>query len=99
MATNINGTLLIDEIGIGIHHSALPKIWEAISHAAREFNCQIIATTHSYECLRAALEGMEGEYASDLTYIRLDRRENCVRPVRFDYELLETASEMRLEVR
>ena len=99
MATKENGLMLIDEVAEGIHHSILPKVWQAIAGAAREFNCQIIATTHSYECLRAALEGMEGEYASDLTYIRLDRRENCVRPVRFDYELLETASEMRLEVR
>ena len=46
-----DGTILIDEIENGLHHSILEKIWEAIALAARKSNAQIFATTHSWECV------------------------------------------------
>ncbi len=99
MATNANGLMLIDEIENGLHHSVMEKVWEAIGRAAREFNCQIIATTHSFELLEDALIGLGESYREDFAFIRLDRRGDCVRPVRFDYEMLETATEMNMEIR
>src|SRR5205807_7489873 len=57
IAVNKDGLILIDEFEHGIHHSGMTKIWEGVSKMAQEYNCQIIATTHSYECLQAAFEG------------------------------------------
>jgi len=74
IATCKDGIVFIDEIENGIHHSIMAKVWEAISKAARQFNCQILATTHSYECLQAAHEGIaKADLTDDLRYIRLDR--------------------------
>jgi AAA15 family ATPase/GTPase len=74
IATTKNGIVLIDEVDCGIHYSVMTNVWEGITRAAREFNCQVIATTHSYECLQAAAEGTaRAGLAEDFSYIRLDR--------------------------
>ena len=99
MANLPNGVVLIDEIENGLHHKVIPKVWEAIGRAAREFNCQVIATTHSFELLEDALTGLGENYRDDFAFIRLDRRDDCVRPVRLDYEMLETAFEYHMEIR
>lgn len=48
------GVMLIDEVGNGIHHSALPDMWRALNGASKRFEVQIFATTHSQETLLAA---------------------------------------------
>ncbi|MGA2868980.1 MAG: ATP/GTP-binding protein, partial [Verrucomicrobiota bacterium] len=48
--------LLIDEIENGLHHSVMPVIWRGLFLAAKEFDVQIFATTHSWECILAADE-------------------------------------------
>ena len=99
MANLPDGLLLIDEIENGLHHSVMEKVWEAIGRAAREFNCQIIATTHSFEMMEKALTGLGESYRDDFAFIRLDRRGDCVRPVHINYERLETAFEYNMEMR
>ena len=49
-----DGVVLIDEIENGLHHSVLSEVWQVIEKAANQFNTQIVATTHSYECIAAA---------------------------------------------
>jgi len=46
-----NGILLIDEIENGIHYSILRKLWDMIFQAARDGNIQVIAVTHSWDCI------------------------------------------------
>src|SRR5581483_6274106 len=99
IGTAQNGFVLIDEVESGIHYSVLPKVWEAIAAAACAFNCQVIGTTHSYECLQAAREGLAGKYEEDFSYIRLDRKDDTVTAKRFDYGLLQTALDTNMEVR
>ena len=57
-ASVIDGALLIDEIENGLHHSVLTGIWRVIAKAAEQFNVQIFATTHSFECVEAAHEAL-----------------------------------------
>ena len=45
------GVVLIDEIENGLHHSVLAEVWGAIAKTAEQFNVQIFATTHSFECV------------------------------------------------
>ncbi len=73
-----DGIVLIDEIESGIHYSKLPLIWKAISKAAKEFNCQIISTTHSYECMQAITEGLEDDEKDDFLYVRLDKKDEAI---------------------
>ena len=99
IATLENGVLLIDEVENGIHYSVMPKIWEGIAKAARQFNCQVFATSHSYECLTAAHQGCAGEYAADLNYVRLDKTEESIVAKSYTYEMLGAAIERGWEVR
>ena len=46
IASAAGGIVLIDEIENGLHHSIMHKVWRAIAAAARQFNTQVIATTH-----------------------------------------------------
>ena len=46
------GLVLVDEIETGLHHSVLVDVWRAVDEAAAVR--QVVATTHSYECIEAA---------------------------------------------
>ncbi len=95
-----NGIVLIDEIDAGLHHSILPKIWQGIFQAAQEFQCQIIATTHSYECLQAAYEGAQAAQAQrDFCYIRLEQQEENIIGKTYSYDVLGAALAQGWEVR
>ena len=54
ISTTPNGVVLADEIENGLHHSVLPKVWKVVDTVAKQFNTQIFATTHSFECIEAA---------------------------------------------
>ena len=97
IADSENGLVLIDEIENGIHYSVRKVLWEKLRDIAKQFNCQIVATTHSYECLQAAAEAITN---GDLSYIRLDRdRQNDVKAVSYSVEDLQLALKMNMEVR
>jgi hypothetical protein len=66
--------LLIDEIENGLHWSALPQIWTGIREAVNQEAVQIFATTHSRECIEAAVEVFKGEPKNDLAVHRLEQR-------------------------
>jgi len=93
------GLVLIDEFENGLHYSVMQRIWEGVARAARDFDCQVIATTHSYECLEAAYTGLRGDLQNDFTYLRLDRRENQTTAKVFDSEMLKVAIDSNMEVR
>jgi predicted ATP-dependent endonuclease of OLD family len=100
VATANNGIVLIDEIDAGVHYSVLPKVWEGIFKAARDFNCQVIATTHNYECLQAALDGASKAGAEDdFSYVRLESHENNVIAKQYTHSVLGAALEQGWEVR
>ena len=98
MANCENGTLFIDEVDNGIHRLLLPKIWEAISNAAEDYNCQVIATTHSYECLEAIHKGLSNR-PDDLRYIRLAREGDVVSAKTSNYDMLGSAIQHNMEIR
>jgi hypothetical protein len=91
--------LLIDELENGFHYSVMTQVWESIGQAAREFNCQIIGTTHSYECLQAAYKAFAGELEQDFTYVRIDRINDRAIAKVFDFDSLRTAIDSNMEVR
>jgi hypothetical protein len=93
------GTILVDEVENGIHHSVMPSLWEAIGRAADLFHTQVIATTHSLECVSAAYEAFSRRRSYDLTLHRVDRMDGMVRAIAYDRESLEGALSLPTEVR
>lgn len=65
LANRHMGFLLLDEVENGIHYRVLPDMWRLIFELARKNDVQVLATTHSYDCVRgfaqAALENEEVE--------------------------------------
>ena len=55
------GVVLVDEIENGLHHSVLPDIWRIVESVAEQFDVQVFATTHSFECVEAAHEALGPE--------------------------------------
>ena len=97
---NPNSIILIDEIENGFHYSMYPTIWEAIANAARQSNCQVIATTHSYECVTGAIEGIEkADMKDSFCFFRLAQERNGRCAHRFSYDVLRTALDAEMEVR
>jgi len=92
------GCVFVDEMENGIYHEASPKIWEAIGNAAEDYNCQVIATTHSYECLEAAHRGLASR-PDDLRYIRLDREGDIITAKTSNYDMLGSAIRHNMEIR
>lgn len=68
------GVLLLDEVGSGFYHSLLPKLWEGLAQLAEHFSCQIVVTTHSYECLQAAAQLRSHMDLDRFRYFRLDQQ-------------------------
>ncbi len=92
--------LLIDEIENGLHHSVLPTAWKGLMAAARDIGVQIFATTHSWECIRAANAVVnEAGDSDDFQVIRLDRIGDDIKSTTIDKEMIETAKEFNLEMR
>jgi AAA15 family ATPase/GTPase len=91
--------LLIDEIENGLHHSVMPIIWKGLFLAAKEFDVQIFATTHSWECILAADEAARAGENYDLALIRLDRVKEDVKATVIDEKSLSTAKELQWEMR
>ncbi len=99
MIANPGGVFLLDEIETGFHHLFYPKLWELVARVAKETGSQIFATTHSYECLCDAVDGIAEVDSSMLTYFRLGKEKEGIVPHSFSHEDLAFALERNMEVR
>ena len=99
LANSRDGFLVIDEAENGIHHALQPDFWNMVLRAAHENNVQVLATTHSWDCVtgfaRAAVQ--VADVAGVL--IRLEKDGEQVRAVEYSEEELQTAAEQHIEVR
>lgn len=93
------GAVMIDEIEIGVHYSAMASAWSAIAKAARDCETQIFATTHSFECVRAAYESFSASENYDLAVQRLDRIDGDVKATFYDKEMIDMALASGIEFR
>ncbi len=98
IAHSTNHIIFLDEMENGLHYSIMPKIWEALGKALRKYDCQLITTTHSYECLQAAHEGLS-EMPEDFRYIRLHRKDDEISAKLSNYDMIATAIRTNREVR
>ena len=94
-----DGILLIDEAENGIHHSVQRNFWRMVLQMARENNTQVLATTHSWDCVRGFAQAAADGSESDCVLVRLDRNGEEIRAVEYSCEDLATAAEQGIEVR
>jgi hypothetical protein len=99
IAVSRGGVVLIDEIENGLHYAVLEKVWRAIAEATRLFNVQVVTTTHSWECIKAAHRAFESTENYNMRLHRLNRRDDSIHAVTYDQEMLATAIKTDLEVR
>lgn len=93
-----NGILLIDEIDTGFHYSMYKELWKIVTEVSRDYNCQVIASTHSYESIIGAVEGAQ-DYPEDFSFYRLGFDKESLKSFRFSYDLLKSALGSDMEVR
>jgi predicted ATPase len=99
MIANPGGIFLFDEIETGFHYSFYPKLWELVAAVAKEADSQVIATTHSYECISASVEGTSKVDPALLTYVRLGKEDTGIVPYSFSNDDIAYALEREMEVR
>lgn len=94
------GVLLIDEVETAIHKDAFAKFFNWLFEAARFFQVQIFATTHSLEAIDAILS-VSLKQPGELVAFQLPDRDSKTKDVkRFTGEILESLRfEQGLDVR
>lgn len=96
-----DGFLLIDEAENGIHHTLQREYWEMVLCAAREYNVQVLATTHSWDCVAGFAQAAYDDEESEGLAVRLetDDDKGGVRAVEYTERMLKVAAEQGIEVR
>ncbi|MCY4536167.1 MAG: AAA family ATPase [Bryobacterales bacterium] len=99
LANSRDGFLVIDEAENGIHYSLERDFWRTVLRASKQHNVQVLATTHSSDCVAGfALAAAEAEDTEGV-YVRLDRRGDRLQAVEYTEEELKTVAEQTIEVR
>ncbi|PZN85104.1 MAG: hypothetical protein DM484_01805 [Candidatus Methylumidiphilus alinenensis] len=101
MSTASNGYLLIDEFETGLHHSVQADVWRAVFKLANEWNVQVFATTHSWDCVEAFQEASAENKDEEAMLIRLQRKRDGtgIEVVSYDERRRDIATRQGVEVR
>ncbi len=94
-----NGTVLIDEIENGLHYSILAPVWFHLATLAKRYNVQLVVTTHSFECIKAAYNAFEHDKDDNFVLHRLDRVGERIEDVTYDIGTLGSSFELNMEIR
>jgi len=94
-----NGFLLIDEFENGLHWSTHSRIWDIIIRLSEELNVQIIATTHSRDCIKGFYEVWSAkEVPASFYRLEADPFKGS-KIINYTCEMLSDAVESDVEVR
>ena len=93
------GFLLIDEAENGIHHRLQGDFWRMVLQAAQDNDVQVIATTHSLDCVRGFARAVMENETSEGVLVRIDDYRGSLRAVEYSDKNLRVAAEQGMEVR
>ena len=99
IANSKNGFLLIDEAENGMHYTVQRAFWRLALRQAALHNVQVIATTHSADCIRGFAEAANESKDIEGVLYPLSRRGGPLREVEYDDHELAIIAEQELEVR
>lgn len=95
------GLVLIDEIENGLHYTSLDVLWKALFTACRMYDVQLVATTHSYECIESFTRTYQAAEPAgdDIRLYRIDRSDEIHRAYAYSAPMLAAGIEKDFEVR
>ena len=93
-----DGFLLIDEAENGIHHSVQRDYWRMVFETAQANNVQVLATTHSFDCLRGFAQAMTDCEDIDGALVRLERENGTLRAVEYSERNIKAAAKQRIDI-
>lgn len=99
LANSRGGFLLIDEAENGIHHTIQYDLWRMVLHTAHSNDVQVLATTHSWDCVRGFAYAAAATRNAEGVLVRLDRDDRGLRAVEYSEEDLKIAADQGIEVR
>jgi len=93
------GTVLVDDIGDGLHHSVMTEMWRLVIKTARRFDVQVLATTHSLDCVNALGTVREESLAlaADVALHRVEK--GATKTVEYSMDEVAVATRHQLEIR
>ncbi len=94
-----HGVILVDEIENGLHYGVMADVWEKVGWLASEFDVQVFATTHSYECIVAANNAFTELESDELHLHHLYRQDERVKAVTYNKDAIDTNIEYGWELR
>jgi hypothetical protein len=99
LSSSQGGLLLIDEIDTGLYHTAMIDMWKLVVETARRLDVQVLATTHSLDCVRALawLHETDPTLAGEVTLHRVER--DLPQTVSYSAEELAIAARHHMDVR
>ncbi len=99
LANSSDGLLLLDEVENGIHYRRQHDFWKMVIQTAQKNDVQVIATTHSWDCIVGFSQATtESEEAEGVLY-RIDRNGDHLRAVEYTEKSMQVAARQRIEVR
>ena len=99
LANCSNGFLIVDEVENGIHFSVQQRFWDMIIRAAQRYNVQVIASTHSYDCVKGFARAATAIDTAEGLVVRLERKDSEMRAVEYTETELKTVGAQNIEVR
>ncbi len=99
LANSRNGFLLIDEAENGIHYSVQRDFWRMILRTAHKDNVQVVATTHSWDCVKGFARAATEFEDAEGVLVRLERDDDGMRAIEYSEKELRIAAEQGIEVR
>ena len=99
LANSRDGFLLIDEAENGIHHTVQHDFWRMVLLTAQANNIQVLATTHSSDCVKGFARAARETEKVEGVLVRLSRQYDDLRAVEYLEEELAIAADQGIEVR
>ena len=99
LANSQGGFLVIDEAENGVHHSVQRDFWRMVIQTAQENDVQVIATTHSWDCVVGFGQALKDIEAEAGLLVHLSRNGDGIRATEYSGEDLQTAIRHGTEVR
>lgn len=94
-----DGILLIDEVENGLHYTVQYELWQLIFQMASSLNIQVIATTHSWDCIEGFQKAAQENTQEEGLLIRLSVKNDEIAATVFDERKLAIATRQQIEVR
>ena len=98
LANSRDGFLLIDEAENGIHHSIQPDFWRMIFKTAHANNVQVIATTHSFDCVRGFAQAAVEYEEVEGVLVRIERKDEEMWAVEYSERNLKAAAKQSIGI-